>query len=169
MHTPSALATLLVTLHIPPHNPTCLFTLGSCMLPEPLPHSLDNNTLSSTPTQLLDYFLHFALPAPPAPCLLSARLHPGSSCGTTPTLDSKESLTPGWEWTPQGWKAGCPSASFPGPQFPLVSFRLEEKGRGGAAEEVGRAGVPRGLKFSCTVQPHHTSPATGWAGDREVS
>lgn len=111
-HHPSVPATLSVTLHIPPHNPTCLFTPWLPHAPsEPLPYPLDN-TLLSTPTQLPDYFLHFAPPqASPffAGCP-AAWLYPAPSWSTPRVLlphnpepsHLDKSPTPGSELTLQG-------------------------------------------------------------------
>ena len=57
-----------------------------------------------------------------------------------------------------------PSVSFPGPQFLLLSFRLDEKGREGAAEEHGRDGASRGLEFRMhsATPSHKPSHLMGW-------
>lgn len=173
LHTPLGTSySVSDTSHSSPQSHLSIHTLAPARSPSP------SHTLwITTPFQahphhcwtisfILRYPPHTPLRAPHA-CFL-----PGSTQGPLvaqprPSTPTKAQLL-GWEHTPQGWEAAAHLLLSLGLSFSL-SFRLEEKGREGSAEEDSRAGGPRGLKFSCTVGPHHTSPATGWAGDREVS
>lgn len=113
-HQPATPATLLVTLHIPPHNPTCSFTPGSCRLPpspsqalwittpiETHPHSRPNCFL---PFAQLPGFTLLSQPAQAPPAAPSRAL--------SPTKAQLLCL----HWLPP------PGCCLPGPQF-LLSFR----------------------------------------------
>lgn len=160
-----------MTLHIPPHNPTCLFTPWLLHAPsEPLPYPLDNNTFSSAPTQLLDSFLHVTpvpafcwLPSSPAPPRVLLQHHPD------PLAPTKAQLL-GGNGLHKAGRLARPSVSFPGPQFLLLSFRLDEKGREGAADEHSRGGASRGLEFHThsATPSHKPSHQMSWA-QSEVS
>ena len=175
LHTPfSTSYSVSDTSHSSPQSHLSIHTLAPACSSSPSHTLWITAPFQAHPHHCWTISFNLRYPPPPnthpsaPPCLLSARLHQGSSCGTTPTLNSNKSPTPG---------VGTHSSRLGGSAHLLLSlglsfslsFRLEEKGREGSAEEDSRAGGPCGLKFSCTVGCSHTSPATGWAGDREVS
>lgn len=105
-HYPATPATLLVTLHIPPHNPTCSFTPRSCRLPPGPSQALWITTpIQTHPHSCLDYFLRFgpallASPCSPSPPRLLLQRHP------EPSLQQKPNSCVRTGFTRRG---GCPA------------------------------------------------------------
>lgn len=91
-HQPATPATLLVTLHIPPHNPTCSFTPGSCRLPPSPSQALWITTpIETHPHSRPNCFLPFAQLSALHPALPA---RPGSSCSTIPSPLANKSPAP---------------------------------------------------------------------------
>lgn len=171
-HHPATPATLLVTLHIPPHNPTCLFTpwlLPS--LPAP-PTPLNNNTLS---THTLAGTVSFT----GSPCLAPHRLPRlaplASSCAPWEQLGSswspvqnpltrrQPSSSVGTDFTRQGsWPTGLLLSL--GLSFFFCHLGWKRRaGRGllkMTAEVEPHAVGLRGT-LACTAQPSPASPVMG--------
>lgn len=170
-HHPATPATLLLTLHIPPHNPIppAYSHPGSCGLPPSPSHTSEYQhpfKLTHTLAQTISFswkegplvWLSAGCPAPPTPHPAPLGNTQGSSCSTI-----RNPLTLTAQLYPYGLhKAGQPahlSASFPGPQF-LLSFRLEEKEREGAVADDSRDVAPHGSAFTGAQCSPHTSPVT---------